>query len=81
VPSYADAERAFHRGRYEEAASMFEAYSESEPDNAWGHYMLGLAAWKTGDAQWVNEVERTGIEPVTPCLQSRNRSLAGASRR
>jgi tetratricopeptide (TPR) repeat protein len=49
VPSYADAERAFHRGRYEEAASMFEAFSESEPDNAWGHYMLGLSAWKTGD--------------------------------
>jgi predicted Zn-dependent protease len=49
VPSYADAERAFHLGRYEEAASMFQAYSESEPDNAWGHYMLGLSAWKTGD--------------------------------
>jgi predicted Zn-dependent protease len=49
VPSYADAERAFHRGRYEEAVSMFAAYSESEPDNAWGHYMLGLSAWKTGD--------------------------------
>ena len=49
VPSYADAERAFHRGRYEEAASMFQAYSESAPDNAWGHYMLGLSAWKTGD--------------------------------
>jgi predicted Zn-dependent protease len=49
APSYADAERAFHRGRYEEATSMFEAYSESEPDNAWGHYMLGLSAWKTGD--------------------------------
>jgi predicted Zn-dependent protease len=49
VPTYADAERAFHRGRYEEAASMFEAYSESDPENAWGHYMLGLSAWKTGD--------------------------------
>jgi predicted Zn-dependent protease len=49
VPSYADAERAFHRGRYEEAASMFEAYTERDPDNAWGHYMLGLSAWKTGD--------------------------------
>jgi predicted Zn-dependent protease len=49
APSYADADRAFHRGRYEEAASMFEAYSESNPDNAWGHYMLGLSAWKTGD--------------------------------
>ena len=28
---------------------MFEAYTESDPDNAWGHYMLGLSAWKTGD--------------------------------
>ena len=49
IPTYADAERAFHLGRYEEAASMFQAYSESNPDNAWGHYMLGLSAWKTGD--------------------------------
>lgn len=49
VPSYADAERAFHRGRYEEAAGMFAAYTEREPENAWGHYMLGLSAWKTGD--------------------------------
>lgn len=49
VPSYADAERAFHRGNYDEAAGMFQAYTESNPDNAWGHYMLGLSAWKTGD--------------------------------
>jgi len=49
VPTEADAERAFHLGRYEEAASMFQAYAESEPDNAWGHYMLGLSAWKIGD--------------------------------
>lgn len=26
-------------------------------------------------------MERTGIEPVTPCLQSTNRALAGADRR
>jgi predicted Zn-dependent protease len=49
VPSYADAERAFHRGNYDEAAGMFESYTASNPDNAWGHYMLGLSAWKTGD--------------------------------
>ena len=48
VPTYGDAERAFHRGRYEEAASMFEAYTASEPDNAWGQYMLGLSNWKIG---------------------------------
>ena len=49
APNYADAERAFHRGRYEEAAGMFAAYTESEPENAWGQYMLGLSSWKTGD--------------------------------
>ena len=49
TPSYADADRAFHRGRYEEAAGMFEAYIESEPDNAWGQYMLGLSSWKIGN--------------------------------
>jgi predicted Zn-dependent protease len=48
VPSYADAERAFRRGHYEEAAGMFTAYTEHEPDNAWGQYMLGLSSWKIG---------------------------------
>lgn len=47
--SYTDAERAFHFGRYEEAVGLFGAYTESNPDNAWGQYMLGLSAWKTGD--------------------------------
>ena len=49
APSYADAERAFQGGRYEEATGMFQVYTESNPDNAWGQYMLGLSAWKTGD--------------------------------
>ena len=48
IPSYGDAERAFRRGRYEEAAGMFAAYTESEPENAWGQYMLGLSSWKIG---------------------------------
>ncbi len=47
--SYTDGEEAFRAGRYEEAASIFGAYTESRPDNVWGHYMLGLAAWKSGD--------------------------------
>ena len=48
VPSYADAERAFRRGHSEEAAGMFASYTEHEPDNAWGQYMLGLSSWKIG---------------------------------
>ncbi len=49
VPSYSDADRAFHHGRYEEATGMFQAYSEHAPEDVWGHYMLGLSAWKSGD--------------------------------
>ncbi|HUF34618.1 MAG TPA: tetratricopeptide repeat protein [Gemmatimonadales bacterium] len=47
--SYADAETAFRRGRYEEATDLFAAYAGSHPDNAWGHYMYGLSAWKSGE--------------------------------
>jgi predicted Zn-dependent protease len=49
LSSYADADRTFHDGRYEEASAMFRAYTESHPDNVWGHYMLGLSAWRNGD--------------------------------
>jgi superkiller protein 3 len=47
--SYADAETAFHRGRYAEATDLFESYTASNPDDAWGHYMYGLSAWKSGE--------------------------------
>ncbi len=47
--TYADAESVFHSGRYDDAAEMFGVYVDSHPDNAWGHYMLGLSAWRAGD--------------------------------
>src|SRR5688572_5842807 len=47
--SYEDGEYAFRRGRYDEAASIFAAYTERRRDNAWGHYMLGLSSWKAGN--------------------------------
>ena len=47
--SFADGEAAYHSRRYDEAAAIFEAYVERRPGNAWGHYMLGLSAWKSGD--------------------------------
>ena len=47
--SYAEAEAAFSGKRYQEAVAMFEAYATRRPRNVWGHYMLGLSAWKTGD--------------------------------
>jgi tetratricopeptide (TPR) repeat protein len=47
--SFADGEAAYNAKKYGEATAVFEAYTGRRPDNAWGHYMLGLSAWKSGD--------------------------------
>jgi tetratricopeptide (TPR) repeat protein len=46
--AYQDAERAFERRSYGEAEQLFSSYRRQHPDNAWGHYMYGLSAWKAG---------------------------------
>lgn len=47
--SFSDAEAAYHARNYSEAARLFEGYTVQRPGNAWGHFMLGLSAWKAGD--------------------------------
>jgi len=47
--SFADADAAYQAKNYGEAAKLFEHYTGQRPDNAWGHFMLGLSAWKGGD--------------------------------
>jgi tetratricopeptide (TPR) repeat protein len=47
--SYADGEAAYQAKKYSEATAIFEHYTGQRPANAWGHYMLGLSAWKSGD--------------------------------
>jgi len=47
--TYEVAEAAFREGHYAEAVTLFTSYVEGKPDNAWGHYMRGLSAWKAGD--------------------------------
>jgi Flp pilus assembly protein TadD len=47
--SFADGEAAYKAGNYGEATRVFEQYTGEKPDNAWGHYMLGLSASKSGD--------------------------------
>lgn len=47
--TYEEAEGVFRKGDYAEASDLFEAYTERKPENVWGHYMHGLAAWKAGD--------------------------------
>jgi Flp pilus assembly protein TadD len=43
------ADSAYRDRRYDDATSLFKTYTENRPSNAWGFYMLGLAAWKSGD--------------------------------
>lgn len=47
--SFADGEAAYQARKYAEATTIFEAYTERKPGNAWGHYMLALSSWKNGD--------------------------------
>ena len=47
--SFADGEAAFHAKKYGDATELFELYILQRPKNPWGHYMLGLSAWKGGD--------------------------------
>jgi Flp pilus assembly protein TadD len=43
------ADSAYRDRRYDDATMLFKAYTENRPNNAWGFYMLGLSAWKSGD--------------------------------
>jgi Flp pilus assembly protein TadD len=47
--SFKDGETAFAEKRYDEAVTVFKGYTTQKPENPWGHYMLGLAAWKSRD--------------------------------
>ena len=47
--SFADGEAAYRARKYSDATAIFEQYTAQRPRNAWGHYMLGLSAWKSGD--------------------------------
>ena len=46
--TYSEAEAVFLEGRYGEMVDLFVRYVEREPTNPWGHYMLGISAWKAG---------------------------------
>jgi len=47
--SFASAESLYQQRHYADATTAFRGYTERRPDNPWGHYMLGLSAWKGGD--------------------------------
>ena len=49
VVTFASAQDAYVKHHYREATESFDDYVQQHPKNAFGYYMLGLSAWKSGD--------------------------------
>jgi tetratricopeptide (TPR) repeat protein len=49
--TYSDAETVYRSGKYDDAMELFSAYVLRRPENPWGHYMLGISAWKAGELE------------------------------
>ena len=47
--AYKEADAVFRKGHYQEAAELFTVYTEENPNDGFGFYMLGLSTWKSGD--------------------------------
>jgi predicted Zn-dependent protease len=47
--SLGEAEGVYRDKKYSDAAGLFATYANQHPNNPWGHYMLGLSAWKAGN--------------------------------
>lgn len=59
--TYGEAESTYREKRYGEAVELFTGYVASKPENPWGHYMLGLSAWKAGQP---DQAERAFTEAL-----------------
>lgn len=49
IVTFAEAKSAYDKRHYREATESFDNYVQTHPNNAFGLYMLGLSAWKSGD--------------------------------
>jgi Flp pilus assembly protein TadD len=60
--TYEEAEAAFSDRRYDEAVTLFTAYTERKSENPWGFYMLGLSARMTHDFDTAEEAFRSALD-------------------
>jgi Flp pilus assembly protein TadD len=60
--TYDEAEAAYHERRFADAVELFTRYTELKSENPWGHYMLGLSAWKAGNHELALEAFERALE-------------------
>jgi tetratricopeptide (TPR) repeat protein len=60
--TYEQSETAFLEGRYDEAVELFTAYTQRRESNPWGHYMLGMSAWKSGRLETAEASFKRAVE-------------------
>ena len=60
--TYEEADGAYRERRFEEAVTLFSAYADQKPENAWGHFMLGLSAWKAGEQETAEAAFEAALE-------------------
>ena len=68
---YEDAASIFRKGRYPEAVEQFTVYVEENPENGFGHYMLGLSAWKIGDHVTAAQALNKAVELDSSSVKTR----------
>lgn len=68
--AYAEAEKVFFAGNYEEAAALFSDYTDEHGENAWGFYMLGLSERKAGDPDAAEDAFRRALDLKPDHLKS-----------
>jgi predicted Zn-dependent protease len=68
--SFANANAAFKQKRYDESSRMFATYTTDQPHDVWGHYMLGLSAWKTGDREGAVDAFKRALEQDSTHVKS-----------
>jgi len=51
--------------------SRFTAYTTAKPENPWGHFMLGVSSWKSGDRETAEREFRKAIELDSSMVKSR----------
>ena len=69
--SFEEAKKTFDGGDFHEASRMFKGFTTTKPDNMWGHYMLGLSAWKEHDFEQAETELLRSIEIDSTHLKSR----------